>query len=90
MTRCYIGWPKAQCLLCFGLVRALELHIGVAEDYLAVIDRVVELAQTVRTFGVLRLLSFPAALVLAEGASIRHCLTEGWKECLAQGLRCLS
>ena len=38
------------------------------------------------TSEVLHLLSFLEALALAEEASIRHCLTEGWKECLVQGL----
>jgi hypothetical protein len=80
--RCYIGRPKVQCLPCFGSVRARVLHIWVAVGYLAAIG----LVQTEPTFEVLYLLSFLAALVPAEEASIRHCLTEGWKECLVQGL----
>lgn len=53
-----------------------------AEGYLVAIA----LVQTGRTSEVLRLLSFLAVLAQAGEASIRHCLTEGWKECLAQGL----
>lgn len=44
------------------------------------------LVQMELTSEVLHLLSFLEALALAEEASIRHCLTEGWKECLVRGL----
>lgn len=54
--------------------------------YLAPTGRFVELVQTEPTFEVLHLMSFPVALVLAGEASIRHCLTVGWRECLGQGL----
>ena len=43
------------------------------------------LVQMELTSEVLHLLSFLEALALAEEASIRHCLTEGWKECSIQG-----
>lgn len=44
------------------------------------------LVQMEPTSEVLHWLSFLEALALAEEASIRHCLTEGWKECLVRGL----
>ena len=44
------------------------------------------LVQMELTSEVLHLLSFLEALALAEEASIRHCLTEGWNECLVRGL----